>query len=202
MAVVTATDAGPISDDEVLARRALQGDRSALEELFRRHRAVAYRVAYRLLGSEADALDAVQDGFVNAMTKLYRYEGRCRFRTWLLRVVANAAIDHGRRRSRQRREQMGLTGSFLEESVPTDADPMMGLEREELRGVLDRALATLSEVQRQTFVLYTDGDLNYRDVAEVQGVSIGTVMSRLYYARQKLRQQLEQAVVPDRADPR
>src|SRR5947209_15050819 len=87
-------------DDELLARFG-QGDRSALEELFRRYRSIAYRVAYRLLGREADALDAVQDGFIKALTHLQRFQGRSSFKTWLLRVVSNAALDLGRQRGRR-----------------------------------------------------------------------------------------------------
>ena len=62
-----------------------------------------------------------------------------------------------------------------------------GLERADLRSLLDEALATLPEAQRQTFVLHADGELSYREVAEVLGISSGTVMSRIFYARQKLR---------------
>src|SRR6476659_6850755 len=90
------------TDDALLARFAA-GDRTALDELFRRYRGVAYRVAYRLLGREADALDAVQDGFVNALTRLDRFGGRSSFKTWLLRVVCNAALDVGRQRKRDER---------------------------------------------------------------------------------------------------
>src|SRR5438046_7165488 len=90
------------TDDALLARFAA-GDRVALDELFRRYRSVAYRVAYRLLGNEADALDAVQDGFVNALTHLDRFGGRSSFKTWLLRVVCNAALDLGRQRKRDER---------------------------------------------------------------------------------------------------
>src|SRR5439155_5447177 len=94
VAAIPITPAAP-TDDALLARFAT-GDRPALDELFRRYRGVAYRVAYRLLGREADALDAVQDGFVNALTHLDRFHGRSSFKTWLLRVVCNAALDVGR----------------------------------------------------------------------------------------------------------
>src|SRR2546430_4369568 len=93
------------SDAHLLARFAA-GDREALEELFRRYRQPAYRVAYRLLGNEADALDAVQEGFVKALTQLHGFQGRSSFKTWLLRVVSNAALDLGRQRGR--REALSL----------------------------------------------------------------------------------------------
>src|SRR5271165_6741475 len=105
----TATAACPPipSDDELLGRFAV-GERAALDELFRRYRQPAYRVAYRLLGNEADALDAVQEGFVKALTHLSGFQGRSSFKTWLLRVVSNASLDLGRQRGRR-------------EAVPLDA---------------------------------------------------------------------------------
>src|SRR5439155_22881315 len=87
--------------DDCLLRRFAAGEREALEELFRRYRGPAYRVAYRLLGNEADALDAVQEGFVKALTHLASFQGRSSFKTWLLRVVSNAALDLGRQRGRR-----------------------------------------------------------------------------------------------------
>jgi RNA polymerase sigma-70 factor, ECF subfamily len=176
--------------DECLLRRAAAGEREALEELFRRYRTPAYRVAYRLLGNEADALDAVQEGFVKALAHLATFQGRSSFKTWLLRVVSNAALDLGRQRGR--REALSLEVASLAGGEPPALlvadESSAGLERLELRLLLDRALLTLSAVQRQTFVLHADAGLSYREVAEVMGISIGTVMSRLYYARQKLRE--------------
>src|SRR5438874_12107136 len=90
----------PASDSQLLARFA-SGERVVLEELFRRYRLPAYRVAYRLLGNEADALDAVQEGFVKALTHLAGFQRRSSFKTWLLRVVSNAALDLGRQRGRR-----------------------------------------------------------------------------------------------------
>lgn len=192
MAAVTATCPSPPSD-ECLLRRVAGGDRSALDELFRRYRQPAYRVAYRLLGHEADALDAVQEGFVKALTHLPSFQGRSSFKTWLLRVVSNASLDLGRQRGR--REALSLDLSPVEELAAarlliTD-DVSQQLERSDLRALLQRALATLPDAQRQTFVLHVDAELSYREVAEALGISIGTVMSRLYYARQKLKAYLE-----------
>src|SRR3954470_24515890 len=95
----------PDGDDPLVARAA-RGARPARDELFRRYRDPAYRVAYRLLGNEADALDAVQDGFVKALNNLPGFEGRSTFKTWLLRVISNAALDLGRQRGR--RETLSL----------------------------------------------------------------------------------------------
>jgi RNA polymerase sigma-70 factor (ECF subfamily) len=188
MAGITAVSPPAQGDEQLLARHAA-GEREALEELFRRYRLVAYRVAYRLLGQEADALDAVQDGFIKALTHLHGFQGKSSFKTWLLRVVSNAALDLGRKRGR--RETLSLHAVPGEDAGGGQAfsfqDPTEGLERADLRQLLDEALATLPEAQRRTFVLHAEGELSYREVAEVLGISIGTVMSRLFYARQKLR---------------
>src|SRR6266513_3926106 len=104
----------PLLGDHELLAHAARGCKDALDELFQRHRLVAYRVAYRLLGNEADALDAVQEAFVKALTHLPGFQGRSTFKTWLLRVVSNAAMDLGRQRGR--REALSLDAA-----VPRDA---------------------------------------------------------------------------------
>lgn len=181
-----------LSDEQLLAQ-AGGGCPQSLEELFRRYRSVAYRIAYRLLGNEADALDAVQEAFVKALTHLPSFQGRSSFKTWLLRVVSNAAMDFGRKRGRQEALSMdALSSRHREELEPmVPADSGRELERADLRHKLQEALRQLPAAQRQTFVLHAEAELSYREVAEVLGISIGTVMSRLYYARQKLRCLLE-----------
>jgi RNA polymerase sigma-70 factor (ECF subfamily) len=188
MAAGTLSSAPELSDDQLLARFA-RGEREALGELFRRYRSAAYRVAYRLLGREADALDAVQESFIKALTHLHSFQGRSSFKTWLLRVVSNASLDLGRQRGRREALSLDAVAATEPETGPlvTYDRPTEGLEREELRDVLQEALASLPEAQRRTFVLHVEGELNYREVAEVLEISIGTVMSRLFYARQKLR---------------
>jgi RNA polymerase sigma-70 factor (ECF subfamily) len=195
----------PAPSDECLLARLADGEREALDVLFSRYRLLAYRVAHRLLGNEADALDAVQEGFIKALTHLDSFQGRSSFKTWLLRVVSNAALDLGRQRGR--RETLSLDAGHTrperyvgrstdrERSHPLVLDnPATELERADLRRLLDEALAILSEAQRRTFVLHVEGELSYREVALALGISIGTVMSRLYYARQKMRAYLKQRI--------
>jgi len=175
--------------DAELLERASAGDRDALEELFVRHRSLAYRVAYRLLGHEEDSLDAVQEAFVKAITHLPTFEGRSSFKTWLLRVVSNAALDLGRQRGRRETMSMDALGQRRREEMEPSVtvEPDRELQREDLRRDLQLALDCLPPAQRQTFVLHVDAELSYREVADALGISIGTVMSRLFYARQKLR---------------
>jgi RNA polymerase sigma-70 factor (ECF subfamily) len=182
-----------VPSDERLLARAAKGDQEALDELFRRYRLVAYRVAFRLLGNEADALDAVQEGFVKALTHLRGFQGRSSFKTWLLRVVSNAALDVGRQRGRREALSFDAMGPQHREEFEPLVDDAAGqdLERAELRRILSEALDELPEAQRQTFVLHAEAELSYREVASTLNISIGTVMSRLYYARQKLRTLLE-----------
>jgi RNA polymerase sigma-70 factor (ECF subfamily) len=179
----------PIPSDDELLDRFATGERAALDELFRRYRQPAYRVAYRLLGNEADALDAVQEGFVKALTHLNGFQGRSSFKTWLLRVISNASLDLGRQRGRREAASLDAraSGDAVHDRLLTLDESSQGLDRADLRAMLDQALRLLSPVQRQTFVLYAEGGLSYREISEAMRTSIGTVMSRLYYARQKLR---------------
>ena len=178
-----------LPSDEMLLERSTRGDREALEELFRRYRHIAYRVAYRLLGNEADALDAVQEAFVKALIHLPSFQGRSSFKTWMLRVVSNAALDLGRQRGRREAISMDAMGVQTRQDLEPliIEEPGQGLERADLRQKLQEALSHLSPAQRQTFVLHAEAELSYREVAQTLGISIGTVMSRLYYARLKLR---------------
>jgi RNA polymerase sigma-70 factor (ECF subfamily) len=179
--------------DETLIERARGGDAPAREELFRRHFGIAYRVAHRLLGHDQDALDAVQDGFLKALRRLDDFDGRSGFRTWLLRVVTNAALDLGRRR--RRRPAVSLDESPTELAITRGDDPAKGLYGEDLRQILDTALGRLSPRIRATFVLFAEAGLSYKEIADAQNVPIGTVMSRLNFARRKLQSYLGDADV-------
>ena len=193
MPVVSAPPAPAAPSDDALLERFAAGDRAALDELFRRYRGVAYRVAYRLLGREPDALDAVQDGFVKALLHLGKFRGKSSFKTWLLRIVSNASLDVGRQRKRESVSRPAAPPDLPGRAeVAADAE----LDRADLRRAIDAALAQLPPAQRQTFVLHVDGELSYREVADALGISIGTVMSRIFYARQRLKALLADQVFP------
>jgi RNA polymerase sigma-70 factor (ECF subfamily) len=195
MPAVSAPPPPAAPTDAALLDRFAAGDRGALDEIFRRYRTVAYRVAYRLLGREADALDAVQDGFIKALTNLGRFRGHSSFKTWLLRIVSNASLDVGRQRQRDGWNSKPPTPP-PDRAGDDDPTPDATLVRADLRRRIDAALGKLPPAQRQTFVLHVDGGLSYREVADALGISIGTVMSRLFYARQKLKTLLADCVAP------
>jgi RNA polymerase sigma-70 factor, ECF subfamily len=176
--------------DETLVRLARERDAVAREELFQRYRDDAYRVAYRLLGHEQDALDVVQEAFIKAFLGLEDFDGRSGFRYWLLRIVGNTALDWGRRRKRRTFLSIGNGRSDLPEPAFQD-DPARGLHQKDLRRTLDKALDDLSPKIRTTFVLFAELGLSYKEIAETQGIAIGTVMSRINAARKKLQQNLD-----------
>jgi RNA polymerase sigma-70 factor (ECF subfamily) len=175
--------------DETLVRRARAGQSSAREELFHRHRGESYRYAYRLLGHEQDALDVVQEAMLKAFSALADFDGRSGFRTWLLRIVTNTAYDCGRRRKRRPSGRGGEAATNHEPA--TEEDPSRRLHQQELRRELDQALNRLSSTLRETFILFAEIGLSYKEIAETQGVPIGTVMSRIHAAREKLQAGLD-----------
>jgi RNA polymerase sigma-70 factor, ECF subfamily len=175
--------------DETLVRRARAGQGSAREELFQRHRGESYRYAYRLLGHEQDALDVVQEAMLKAFSALADFDGRSGFRTWLLRIVTNTAYDWGRRRKRRPNGRGGDEPSSYEPA--SKEDPARRLNQQELRRELDQALNRLSSTLRETFILYAEIGLSYKEIAETQSVPIGTVMSRIHAAREKLQAGLD-----------
>lgn len=179
--------------DELLVGRARSGDQAACAELFRRHRDDAYRLAYRQLGNEHDALDVVQESMIKAFGALADFDGRSGFRTWLMRIVVNTALDWGRRRSRRGSVQLGDgTGGPADIPEPADDDdPAQRLHREDLRRALDRALDRLTPALRSTFVLFAESGLSYKEIAEALGIPVGTVMSRIHSAREKLQADLD-----------
>jgi RNA polymerase sigma-70 factor, ECF subfamily len=183
-------DVGAIASDEQLVALARNGDRSALEELFQRHHQVAYRVACRYLGNEHDAYDAAQDGVVKALTHLQAFDGRCAFRTWLLKIVSHAALDAGRKRRRRATVPLGDAEVGGVEPATHD-DPALGLRRQDLDVRLHAALDLLSPENRLTFVLFAEGGCSYKEIAAILKKPAGTVMSRIHYARQKLQAALE-----------
>jgi RNA polymerase sigma-70 factor (ECF subfamily) len=171
--------------DAALAERARQGDERAFEELVRANQGIAFRTAYLLTGSAADAEEAVQTGFVKAWSALGRFRRGAEFRPWLLRIVANEA--HNRRRSAQRRESLALRAAASDASGGAVPSPEAAtLEQERSRELLD-AVNRLDERDRDVLACRYFLELSERETAEVLGVRHGTVKSRTARALERLR---------------
>ncbi len=179
------------TSDELLVRRAREGEGSALEELFLRYRNDAYWMAFRFLAHEQDALDVVQESMLKAFSALGDFDGRSGFRTWLLRIVTNTSLDWRRRRKRRPSLQAGDVGQENGHEPSTTEDPARRMHQKDLRMELDKALNRLTPTIRTTFVLFAELGMSYKEIAENQNVPIGTVMSRIHAAREKLQADLD-----------
>jgi len=189
-ATEAARDAEADRDAECV-ERLKKGDSRAFDDLFRRHREAAYRIAYRLLGNAEDALDVVQESFIHVLRGIGSFRGQSSFRTWLFRIVTHAALD--RRRCRAVRSAASLDAESSPEPAATGErrrSPTDEAAAADLKEAIDKALMNVSEKNRVALVLYALEGMSYQEVAEVLGISIGTVMSRIFNARQRLRELL------------
>ena len=178
------------ADDKTLVRASQQGDMAAFEELVARHRDRIYARAYSMMRNEEEAVDLSQEAWVKGWQRLRQFQGDSSFGTWMTRVVINLCLDQLRKQKRQRTESieaMDEESGGVERQMPVvTVNPTAGLERAELRQRIDRALGLLSYEHRTVLVLHEFEDMEYKEIARTMGCSIGTVMSRLFYARRKL----------------
>ncbi len=173
--------------------RAAAGDQEARRELFEGYRTVAYEAALRIVGRDADALDVVQDAFIRAFANLAGFSGQASFKTWLLRIVSNRALDVVRARRVRIAVPLdapGEDGDARHEPASPRSDPLQDIEAGELGERLRQAIERLPIEQRTVFALHASGDMTYGEIAEAVGVPVGTVMSRLFHARRKLHEWL------------
>ena len=176
--------------DEQLVRAAQRGDMSAFEELVARHRDKIYARAFSMMRNEDEALDLSQEAWVKGWQRLKQFQGESSFVTWMTRIVINLCLDQLRKQKRQRAESIELmaeeSGGVERQMPVVTANPTEGLERRELRQRIDKALNQLSVEHRTVLVLHEFEELEYKEIAKRMQCSIGTVMSRLFYARRKM----------------
>jgi RNA polymerase sigma-70 factor (ECF subfamily) len=176
--------------DEDLVLAAQKGDMSAFEELVARHRDKIYARAFSMVRNEDEALDLSQEAWVKGWQRLAQYQGEASFATWMTRIIINLCLDQLRKQKRQRAEsieELNEEAGGLERLMPvTMPNPAANLERDELRGRIDHALEQLSPEHRAVLVLHEFGGMEYKEIAAQMGCSIGTVMSRLFYARRRM----------------
>jgi RNA polymerase sigma-70 factor (ECF subfamily) len=171
-----------VRDETFLLARARQGDLPAFEEVVGRYQRRVYGVALRIVRSHAVADDVAQDAFVRAWQSLERFELGRPFGPWVCRIAANLAINHVR--SPVAREDPLPEGHG--ETRAAQGSPLDGVLDGEAQRLLHEALATLPPEQRAVFVLRAVEEMSYGEIAEALGLSPGTVMSRLFRAREKL----------------
>src|SRR5215831_15724858 len=178
------------ADDQALVRAAQSGDMAAFEELVVRHRDKIYARAYSMMRNEEEAIDLSQEAWVKGWQRLHQFQGESSFGTWMTRIVINLCLDQLRKQKRQRTEsieEMTEESGGVERQMPVvTINPTERLERGELRARIDRALGQLSYEHRTVLVLHEFEEMEYKEIAKAMGCSIGTVMSRLFYARRKL----------------
>jgi RNA polymerase sigma-70 factor (ECF subfamily) len=180
----------PEVSDEKLVRRAQRGNMPAFEELVGRHRDKIYARAFSMMRNEDDAVDLSQEAWVKGWQRLKQFQGDSSFVTWMTRIVINLCLDQLRKHKRQRAESIEQLEDDLggvERQMPAvSINPTEGLERTELRARIDKALGQLSYEHRTVLILHEFEDLEYKEIAKRMQCSIGTVMSRLFYARRKM----------------
>lgn len=175
--------------DKLLVEASRKGDSEAFEQLFRRHNDRAYRLAYNLLGNREDALDMVQEAFIKAYRKLDSFRGDSSFYTWFSHIVVNTSLDFRRaRRPSRPLEYVNQDDEDAEPALPQERepDPSKAAQDSELRERVMAAIDTLPPYHKSVIVLYIIEEMQYKEIAQALDCSIGTVMSRLHYARKKL----------------
>jgi RNA polymerase sigma-70 factor, ECF subfamily len=183
-----------------LVQRCQRGDTAAFASLVTRYRGRIYAMTYNLTGNEADAWDLSQEAFVKAWKALSRFEGRSSFFTWLYRITHNVVYDF----MRKKRITATADGEEFDDSeaimpiaagaatVPAGSvRPDEGLANQELGLRIREALDRLSPEHRAIVLAKEVDGLSYQEIAEAQNITLGTVMSRLFYARQKLQTMLK-----------
>src|SRR5258707_8510831 len=178
------------ADDQALVRAAQAGDMVAFEELVARHRDKIFARAYSMMRNEEEAVDLSQEAWVKGWQRLRQFQGESSFGTWMTRIVINLCLDQLRKQKRHRTESIDALNEEsggVERQLPVvTVNPTAGLERGELRQRIDKALGQLSHEHRTALVLHEFEEMEYKEIAKTMGCSIGTVMSRLFYARRKM----------------
>jgi RNA polymerase sigma-70 factor (ECF subfamily) len=176
-----------------LVKQCQGGNTEAFDQLVTRYRTRVFAMIYNMVHNEQDAWDLAQDSFVKAWKSIGRFRGRSSFYTWIYRIVMNVTIDWLRKK-----QVKGAGAEFndaiqLREIEPASrtvprADPLPHerMERSEIRARIDNAIAQISPEHRAVILMKEIEEMQYHEIAEALGCSIGTVMSRLFYARKKL----------------
>ena len=190
-------DNAPPADELQLVAKAQAGDTAAFDELVTRYRSRAFSMIYNMVRNEQDAWDVTQDGFVKAWKNIGRFRGQSAFYTWLYRILMNVTIDSLRRKQveggTEFDDAIGLHN--IEPGAATtpraELEPATRMGDKEIRARIDEAIARLSPDHRAVIVMREIDGMDYQEIADAMGSTLGTVMSRLFYARKKMQTMLK-----------
>jgi RNA polymerase sigma-70 factor (ECF subfamily) len=185
--------------DAALVARCKGNDLAAFDEIVERYQHKIYGYVKRLVGNETDAEDITQEVFLKALNSLHRFREESSLQTWLFRIATNLCRDAHRRRQREK----GWLSLWRQTDEQSDAEeggyvdppddrfnPEKLLLREELSNMLNKAIGQLPLAMREVFVLHDMEQMPYEEIAQALGVPLGTVKSRLFHARARLRESL------------
>ena len=190
--------------DAELVRRSQEGDYRAFDALVTKHRGRVYAMIQNMVRNEADSWDLAQEVFVKVWKALPKFEARARFSTWMYRITHNVVYDWMRKRKQETAGELD-DGLLNRESIAAGATatpvriarPDEAMTQGELRAQIESALDKLSPEHREAILLREVQGLEYKEIADVMDCSVGTVMSRLFYARKKLQSLLTKNHEPE-----
>jgi RNA polymerase sigma-70 factor, ECF subfamily len=194
----------PEPTDEELLAAWQQGEVGAFERLLRRHRGPLFTFLLRMLGDRERAEDLAQETFLRIVKGAAGWEQRAKFKTWLYTIARNLCVDQSRRDRFRKADSLDARApgdgaedgpALVEQIAGAGAAPDRAAESARLRPVLARALLSLPEEQREVFVLREQAGVPFKEIAAMLGVNENTVKSRMRYALEGLRKQLEAAGV-------
>ena len=198
MPPVTATDTtSDPAEDLDLVRRSQEGDTRAFDVLVTKYRGRVYAMTYHLVHNETEAWDLAQEAFIKAWRALPRFKGDAAFFTWLYRITHNVAYDWLRKKKIQAQDEFDdsrtdhQVAAGAETAPQKVAAPDAALRHSELGQKIRAAIGQLSPEHRQIILLREVEVLSYEEIAQTMECSMGTVMSRLFYARKKLQELLK-----------
>jgi RNA polymerase sigma-70 factor (ECF subfamily) len=172
------------SQDAELLRRVVEGDHDAFNEIMRHHEDRVFSVCLRILGNRERALDAAQETFLTTFRKAGQFQGNSALGTWIYRIAVNTCYDQLRKQKRRRTEPMP------EHFEPTDLSAEDAVESAAVRPEIEKALSALPSDFRAAVVLSDIEGLGLPEVAEILGIPIGTVKSRVFRGRRLLARDL------------
>jgi RNA polymerase sigma-70 factor (ECF subfamily) len=186
---VTAEVLGMPLDDELLIKRAQQGESEALEELIFACEKMVYNISYRFMGNEADAYDMAQESLIKIYRGISTFKGEASLSSWIYRLTVNACMDGLRKRKNTlvSLEYSMESGVPFEDSSKTPEEQVLSLEISE---DVQKAINCLTEVYKAVIVMRDIDGYSYEEISQILNISVGTVKSRINRGREKLREML------------